>query len=180
MILETPRLLLRRFGKDVLDHVSARYSDQELMDFYGLITEERLSYHRSWAVNGCTTFNKDILFFHLLNKDDISCIGWCGYHTWYTDHDRAELGYVLNRGSDMGKGLMSEALATVLEYGFTAMKLHRIEAMAAPYNKGSIRLLEKNGFRLEGVLREHYQVNGKNEDSNIYSLLRREYENAAQ
>lgn len=178
--LESPRLILRRFDQQVLDHISESYSDQEVKEFYGISSDEQLSYHRSWAQKGCTTFNKKILFFHLLEKNNNRCIGWCGFHTWYTDHDRAELGYVMNNENDMGKGLMSEALEAVIEYGFTEMNLHRIEAMAAPYNKGSIRLLEKNGFTFEGVLREHYKVKGRNEDSNIYSLLRNDNTGAAQ
>jgi ribosomal-protein-alanine N-acetyltransferase len=35
------------------------------------------------------------LYFHLLEKTDQNVIGWCGYHTWYLEHDRAEIGYEL-------------------------------------------------------------------------------------
>lgn len=179
-LLETPRLVLRRFDPSVLDHISEHYSDPEIKDFYGITSDEQLKYHKSWNEKGCTTFNKSILFFHLLDLDSRNCLGWCGYHTWYTDHDRAELGYVMNNENDMGKGLMSEALECVIGYGFNVMNLHRIEAMAAPYNKGSIRLLDKSGFTFEGVLREHYKVKGRNEDSNIYSLLRTDSSTATQ
>ncbi len=179
-LLETPRLVLRRFDDQVLAHIMNNYSDSEIKDFFGITSDEQLNYHKSWNEKGCTTFNKSILFFHLLEPDSNRCIGWCGYHTWYVDHDRAELGYVMNSENDMGKGLMSEALESVIEYGFNEMDLHRIEAMAAPDNKGSLRLLEKNRFTFEGVLREHYKVKGRNEDSNIYSLLRSDAESATQ
>ena len=70
---------------------------------------------------------------------------------------------------------MTEALKAVLGYGFSQMGLHRIEAMAAPYNTASLRLLQNMGFTFEGTLRQHYNVNGNMEDSVMYSLLKHEF-----
>jgi ribosomal-protein-alanine N-acetyltransferase len=70
---------------------------------------------------------------------------------------------------------MSEAVAAILTYGFNEMKLYRIEAMVADYNTASVRILEKFGFVHEGRLREHYNVNGKMEDSVLYGLLKKEF-----
>lgn len=102
-------------------------------------------------------------------------MGWCGFHTWFTKHRRAEIGYVLNHDQYKGKGNMKEALPAVLKFGFENMDLHRVEALVAPGNKPSLKLLLRSGFAQEGLLRQHYFVNGKMEDSAIFSLLRSEY-----
>ena len=42
---------------------------------------------------GLATHNRKFVHFFLYEKGKEEVIGWCGYHTWYTDHHRAELGY---------------------------------------------------------------------------------------
>jgi [ribosomal protein S5]-alanine N-acetyltransferase len=49
--------------------------------------------------------------------------------------------------------------------------LHRLEALVEPRNLGSIRVLEKIGFRREGLLRKYLDVAGVNSDAWLYSLL---------
>jgi ribosomal-protein-alanine N-acetyltransferase len=67
---------------------------------------------------------------------------------------------------------MVEALAAVIDLGFSAMELNRIEAFVGTDNTISKHLLEKFGFTQEGLLREHYKSGGQIEDSLVYSLLR--------
>ena len=75
------------------------------------------------------------------------------------------------------KGLMREALKEVLKYGFTELQLHRVQALIAAENTPSLKLLQRYGFSFEGKMREDYVVDGKNEDSECYSLLKWEWEN---
>jgi ribosomal-protein-alanine N-acetyltransferase len=70
---------------------------------------------------------------------------------------------------------MKEALNEVIDYGFNVMKLHRIQALIADSNTPSKKLLLHYGFVREGTIREDYVVDGKNEDSDQYSLLRQEW-----
>jgi len=62
---------------------------------------------------------------------------------------------------DKQQGYMTEALQAVLGFGFTTLNLHRIEALIAAENVPSLKLLLRNGFTREGVMREDYSVNGK-------------------
>lgn len=103
-------------------------------------------------------------------------MGWCGYHTWILKHHRAEIGYGLYREEDRRKGLMSEALEAVLQYGFEEMDLNRVEALTSYENEASIASLIKFGFREEGILKGHYYVDGLAEDSVMYALLKSEFE----
>jgi ribosomal-protein-serine acetyltransferase len=65
----------------------------------------------------------------------------------------AELGYWL-RTDLSGRGLMTEAAAAVVDFGFEQVHLHRIELHAGRANAGSIRVAEKLGFRRVGTLRD--------------------------
>jgi ribosomal-protein-alanine N-acetyltransferase len=66
---------------------------------------------------------------------------------------------------------MAEALQTMLAYGFSTLKLHRIEALVVPGNERSVRVLEKLGFQEEGVLRGYGFWNDKFWDLRCFSLL---------
>ena len=70
---------------------------------------------------------------------------------------------------------MTEALKEVIDYGFKKLNLHRIQAMVDDSNIPSVKLLNRFGFKKEGTMREDYVVDGKNEDSDCYSLLRYEW-----
>ena len=56
------------------------------------------------------------------------------------------------------------------------MGLNRVEALIGPNNIASLKLIAKMDFTKEGVLRSHYFVNDRLEDSIIYALLKKEYE----
>lgn len=173
--IRTPRLSLRKITPEAYDFVHNGYSDLELMNFFALADSEALEKEKSRFKNGTTTFNKKFLWFQLLT-DEGKNIGQCGYHTWYIDHARAELFYGFGDDAFAGKGLMHEAMAAVLNYGFDKMGLHRVEAMIADYNSRSLKIIEKFNFVPEGRLRQHYFVDGKAEDSLVFSLLRHEHD----
>ncbi|MDF2430757.1 MAG: [ribosomal protein S5]-alanine N-acetyltransferase [Mucilaginibacter sp.] len=61
------------------------------------------------------------------------------------DNDSAEIGYEMHPDFQ-GKGLMYEAIATIIDFGFILLKLKKIIAFVNPANKRSVRLLEKHNF----------------------------------
>ena len=87
---------------------------------------------------------------------------------------RAEVGYVLDRRY-WNKGYMSEALQWLLAHAFETLKLHRLEADTDPDNIPSLALLEKLGFRREGLFRDRWWVHGKWHDSVMLGLLHEDY-----
>jgi ribosomal-protein-alanine N-acetyltransferase len=74
------------------------------------------------------------------------------------------------------QGFMKEAIAFVLKYGFQEMDLHRVEALVSPNNVPSLKLIKHFGFQEEGLLKEHYFIDGKFEDSLIFGLLKRNFQ----
>ena len=171
----TDRLILRQLTPEVYDYVFQTYSSASLLHFFGLSTQEELDLERKKYQNGLSTYNRKFLYFQLLDKLHGNIIGWCGYHTWYIDHYRAELGYALFDDAHKGKGLMSETLVPIIKYGFEQMNLNRIEAFVGPENTASNKLLQKFHFVKEGQMRSHFFKNNQMEDSIVYSLLRSEF-----
>lgn len=96
------------------------------------------------------------------------------FHPDFT-HRRSEIGYALGR-AHWGKGYMQETLTAAVNYAFTALNLHRIEADVDPRNAASIRSLERLGFQREGYLRERWHVGGEIQDAFFYGLLRPDWE----
>lgn len=173
--LYTSRLKLRKVTPEVYRYVFNNYSLEQLKLFWGAKDDDEIEKLRSRMDKGLTTFNKSFLYFYLIDKTNEKVLGVCGYHTWYVEHNRAEIFYMLINDEDKRKGLMSEAIPAIFDYGFNKMNLHRIEALIGPNNLASLSLVKKYSFIQEGHLREHYCKEGKMEDSLVFSLLRHEY-----
>ena len=85
----------------------------------------------------------------------------------------AEIGYTLNTAY-WSKGIMTEAAGFICREGFAAWDLLRISGRANAANIGSRRVMEKNGFRLEGILRQAFWKDGRVGDICLYGKLRDE------
>lgn len=97
-------------------------------------------------------------------------VGTIGFWRIDVEHYRGEIGYML-QPEHQGKGLMQEAMELALDYAFTQLKLHSIEANVNPDNLASKKILERNGFVQEAYFRENYFYNNRFIDSAIYSLI---------
>ncbi len=70
------------------------------------------------------------------------------------------------------EGFMSEAIAALAHYAFTTLDLSRIEAACLPENKPSRGVLEKSGFKYEGVAQSYLQIDGRWRNHVLYANLR--------
>jgi ribosomal-protein-alanine N-acetyltransferase len=80
------------------------------------------------------------------------------------------LGYWIDR-SAAGRGMASTAVAMVCDHAFGAVGLHRLQADIRPENVRSRRLVERLGFRQEGLLRRYLDIDGDWRDHVTYALL---------
>jgi ribosomal-protein-alanine N-acetyltransferase len=85
----------------------------------------------------------------------------------------ATLGYWMGERY-AGKGRMTRAVAAAARYGFSTLRLHRIEAACLPENIASMTLLERNGFQREGLARAYLRIDGVWRDHVLYALLEHE------
>jgi [ribosomal protein S5]-alanine N-acetyltransferase len=69
------------------------------------------------------------------------------------------------------RGYMTEAVAAVAAFAFEELRLHRLEAATMPTNAASIRVLERNGFKREGLAERLLKINGTWEDHVLHALV---------
>jgi ribosomal-protein-alanine N-acetyltransferase len=69
------------------------------------------------------------------------------------------------------RGHMTRAVAAIVGFGFSSLRLHRIEAACIPNNVASVRVLERNGFQREGFARSYLRINGAWRDHILFGLL---------
>ncbi|MFM2048211.1 MAG: hypothetical protein RI955_759 [Bacteroidota bacterium] len=175
IILSTERLLLKGISPQVIHHLFNNKTKAEIIQFFAF-DEAGYLHFKNMHEKGMETYSLSLFFFLLIDKQTNLPIGECGFHTWNKKHNRADAFYLLRNDADKQKGLMSEAFPIVLKYGFEEMKLHRVAAMIADWNTASKKLLLKNNFKKEGTLREDYFIDGSNQDSDCYSLLKWEWQ----
>lgn len=101
-------------------------------------------------------------------------VGTASLFAFDAPSQRAEIGYILAPRL-WGRGLMQEALRSLVAYAFGELGLRRLEADIDPRNERSARSLQRLGFRREGLLRERWVVGGEVSDSALYGLLAREW-----
>lgn len=175
--LETKRLYLKAVTPKYINHLFESHTKAEIISILE-IDETGFDRYQNMFENGMETYQISFLYFFLIEKESMQIIGECGFHTWNKKHSRAELFYSLKSDSYKRKGLMTEAIPVILKYGFEQMALHRVEALIAAWNEPSLKLIYKNGFVREGIMREDYFENGRHEDSICFSLLANEYQSA--
>lgn len=175
--IETPRLTLRRFAYE--DNASMRthwasdpaiqrmYSEptytteaeaRGLLDLY-IAGYERPDYYR-WAVS-------------LRGEPD--CIGQIAYFKVDDTNHWAEVEYCVGQAFQ-GRGYITEAMQSVLRYGFERVNLHKVQVCHKANNPASGRVIEKCGFVYEGALRDYFFMDGAYVDRLYYSLMRDEWE----
>lgn len=106
-------------------------------------------------------------------KGDGRPIGSLGYYKWDRSRSyQAEMGYDLAK-EHWGKGIMTEAMKAVIDFGFERMELNRIEVYIMPRNRRSVKLVKRLGFKKEGLLRQRYfDEFGNFTDDILFSMLR--------
>jgi ribosomal-protein-alanine N-acetyltransferase len=82
----------------------------------------------------------------------------------------ASLGYWMG-AAHAGKGHMTRAVGVAAAFGFSTLRLHRLEAACIPSNIASATLLERNGFQREGFARAYLCINGAWRDHYLFGLL---------
>ena len=102
-------------------------------------------------------------------------IGKCILFQFSQQNRRAEIGYLLNR-EYWRQGLMHQALEAVIDFAFNRLDFHRIEADVDTENTGSLGLLEKLGFKREGLFRERWFVYNEWQDSVMLGLLKQDWQ----
>jgi len=100
--------------------------------------------------------------------------GTIGAHKIDWLNRKVELGYWM-ASAFQGRGIMTDACRLLTGHAFEEWELHRVEIHCAPGNQKSCAIPLRLGFQLEGVMREAQLIGRKYFDSNVYSMLARDW-----
>ncbi|MEM7223896.1 MAG: GNAT family N-acetyltransferase [Pseudomonadota bacterium] len=148
-ILETERLLLRRFVPEDAKAMEGIFCDPEVMYFEDVESPEWV---RAWLkrmIEECyPTWGFGMWAVQEKASGDV--IGYCGLSRFpdRCEPHEAELGYRLMR-KHWGKGIATEAVRPTCEFGLKVLGLSRIVAMIDPGNTASLRVAQKLGMRYQ-------------------------------
>lgn len=174
--LETERLMLREMTIDDVEFYFRHFNNDEIVEGSCFLGPESLEAAKEELKRYCINpfkENKGVRW-GIVKKGSKELIGTCGYYDWNKTVHRAEIGYDLDPVY-WGRGIMTEALGATLEYGFEKMELNRIQAIIDSKNVRSIRLVQRLGFKKEGILRQNSYFNGQFIDDIVFSLLKKEW-----
>lgn len=174
-VLETERFTLRALELTDAPSLFRYFSKEEVTEFYDveLLTSEQQAVEMIQGLLYRYKERKQIRW-GIQAKGQHEIIGSCGFHELEFEHSKAEIGYELHPDY-WGKSVMTEVVQRVIHYGFSEIGLNRIEAFFEPLNSRSRKVLEKNGFKFEGVLRKRFLVKGKYVDAAVAAILRDDF-----
>jgi ribosomal-protein-alanine N-acetyltransferase len=173
--LEGARIRLRQLSEDDTGDMHAVYSDEVTMAYWSNTPAKTLEETRQLVKRDVEAAkNGRALFWAIEMKETGAVIGKCTLWRYDENNQRAEVGYILNR-QYWRMGLMNEALEAMIDYAFSGLGLHRLEADTDTNNAASLALLEKLGFQREGYFRERWYVNGQRQDSVMLGLLEQDW-----
>jgi ribosomal-protein-alanine N-acetyltransferase len=153
VILETPRMVLRRLEPRDLDALFLLYRDPDVRRYFpdGTRTFEETKRELEWFQHGHPEFPA-LGLWATVERASGAFLGRCGLLPWEIQGKReVELAFLIDK-SRWGEGLATEAASAIVDYARTRLGLSRLICLIAPGNVASIRVASKIGMLLE---REH-------------------------
>lgn len=173
--INTDRLLLRKFKLEDLEDVYEYCQDKEVTKYLTWETHKNRIETKQYLESVLERYKKETSPHAIVYKDVNKVIGCIDSKDYDAKNKSIEIGYVLNRNY-WNQGIMTEALQAIIAYDYQTLDLERIEMKHYKENIASGRVMQKNGFQKEGILRKKEAKNGVLFDVVYYSLLKEEYE----
>ncbi len=129
----------------------------------------------AWFTQMSEHHGRDRWFFVICRLEDDRPVGSIDLHLVDLRNGSASLGIAIGDPVDTGKGYGSDALRSLLGFGFDQLRLERIELEVYDYNESARRLYERVGFVHEGTSRHALYSDGVFHDVHRMSVLREEW-----
>lgn len=176
-VLETQRFILQAITADHAPEIFRMMSDPHVVRYYGSLPMQSVDQAIAQVQGMQDAFQQQSgIRWAIICRENGQFIGSGGFWRLINEHARAEIGYTIAH-EWWGQGVMTEAATAMLDFGFTQMGLHSIEAQIHPANTGSRRVLEKLGFVQEGYFRQNYYDSNEAgfTDTAVFSLLQSDW-----
>jgi [ribosomal protein S5]-alanine N-acetyltransferase len=173
--LETQRLKLVEITEDHTERYFEIMSLDSVTKYYGMESLQRVEQAADIIKSMKEGFeSKKSIRWGLIIKETGAFIGTAGLNNLQIGNKKAEIGFEIH--PDFWRsGFTAEAANTVIEYAFKELQLFRMGAITFLENKASTGLLEKIGFKKEGILRGYIFQSGVSNDTYVLSLLEPEW-----
>ena len=173
--LKTPRLVLRRLTVDDAQNMYNNWA-----------TDEKVTKYLAWEpytdieklrefIAKCVSEYDNPKCYHWVIECSGAIVGTINLHDIQDKPERCELGYCI--GSKWwNQGIVTEAVGAVIRFSFEELNANKVCALHDTENIGSGRVMQKNGMKWEGVLREHkLRKDGTRGDLACYAILKSEW-----
>lgn len=167
---------LRRIERADIPTFARWFSDPEVRQFLMVNRPISLAQEEKWFENKLNDRDSELFAIEIAQGDEIGThIGNIELMSIDWVNRSAELGIVIGEKACWGQGYGSDAIRTLLRFGFHDLNLHRIFLRVHSDNPRGIRAYEKCGFQHEGRQREAVFKNGRYYDDLIMAVLSTEF-----
>lgn len=125
--------------------------------------------HRQWLKNKVNTGL--VHQFIVCMNEDSRPVGCVYLPKFEEEHKKAESGMFMGDTLVKGRGVATEAMKLLAEYGFRELGMHKIVSRVLAHNKASARVLEKVGYVQEAYLHEELFIEGRYEDLLLFGII---------
>jgi len=136
-----------------------------------------ISYERDlkWVNDLISAGNPQIIYYAVttVNNDDI--IGYISISDIDYENETCSFGGLKIGPGNSGKGLGTESTLKLIKYVFEELKMERCKALCLEHHDASLRMLEKAGFKKEGLIRCSAYKQGKHVNQWLLSVIREDY-----
>lgn len=170
--LEGPQVRLRQVEDDDAQALLRVFGDPEVVKYWSAPPLADLDAARA-LVSEIDDYRRAGTLYQwgVARQPDGELVGTCTLASIDRQHRRAEVGFAFRRDV-WGTGIGAEAVRVLVAHAFGPLDMHRIEADVDPENVRALRLLERLGFRREGLARERWQSGHERRDGVMLGLLR--------
>lgn len=173
--IETERLILRKLSINDVDDIFEYASLPDVTTFLIWYPHQNKQDSDNFIKFTLEQFQKEISFIWGIEvKEDKKIIGTIDLRNWNAGNKCGEVGYVI-APQYWNRGLASEAMKAVINFGFKILQLNRIESHCEGENIGSWKVMEKCGMQFEGILREKLFIKERFRSMKMYSILRKDW-----
>lgn len=174
--LKTKRLIIRPTSVDDADMILKMDKQEKTQMYLGGIKNKTRDERMNFLKKKASKFDDGVAGSLTVCLKDSTPIGFIELSI-DDRNNNAEISYIFDEDF-CNKGYCTEATTELINIGFNELKLNKIYADTIAGNESSTRVLEKLGFKLEGVRRESAYVETLNEYKDFldYGLLLKEYD----
>lgn len=176
--LESENLILGKIEEKDLEALFEIYDNEKVFEYCGIIPKHNKETVRKMIPHFERDFNKEtIIKWGIFRKSNRELVGIMEIGSYNKKVNMVTIGYFLAE-KYWNQGITTEAVRILVKHLFEEIHVNRIQAEVMPLNENSKKVLKKNGFTSEGVIRQATIWAGKGlVDLELFSLLKSDYIN---